>query len=46
MSVKTYVLISNAIACAGFCFLVVNGFPWWGLCCLLFAAYIDNGKKS
>lgn len=37
-----YCLASNAIAVAGFATLVINGSPWWGLCCFCVTATISK----
>jgi hypothetical protein len=44
MSVGTYVILSKAVAIAGFCYLVTIDHPGWGLLCLLLAAGVDKAE--
>jgi hypothetical protein len=41
-----YCLLTKILAICGFCYLAVNGSPWWGLCCFLLVASVDGEIKG
>jgi hypothetical protein len=48
---RTYAVGDNQLVVvdvpvAGFAYLVANGSPWWGLCCLLVAVTMDCPLKE